>query len=43
MIDKNVTMDDSFAIKNSKKMISCIFSDFNDDNLIFRIRFMKRL
>jgi DNA-directed RNA polymerase II subunit RPB1 len=45
MIDKNVTMDDvHFAIKNSiKNDVQCIFSDFNDDNLILRIRFMKDL
>jgi len=40
MLDKNLTMDDiHFAIKNSyNDEVSCIFSDYNDDNLIFRIR-----
>ena len=41
LIDKNITMDDiHFAIANSDhgKDIQCIFSDYNMDKLIFRIR-----
>ena len=40
MLDKNITMDDiHFAIKNSlKDDVNCIFSDYNSDKLIFRIR-----
>jgi len=41
MLDRNITMDEiHFAIKNSlKQNASCIFNDFNSENLIFRIRF----
>ena len=41
MLDKNITMDDiHFAVKNSfeGKEINCVFSDYNMDNLVFRIR-----
>lgn len=40
MLDKNITMDDiHFAAKNClKDDIDCIFSDYNSDKLIFRIR-----
>ncbi len=41
LLNKNITMDDiNFAIKNSihGNSISCVFSDYNDDKLIFRIR-----
>lgn len=41
MLDKNITMDDiHFAIKNSShgSNISCAFSDFNHNKLVFRIR-----
>jgi len=40
MLEKNITMDDvNFALKNSySEEISCIYSDFNSDKLIFRIR-----
>jgi DNA-directed RNA polymerase II subunit RPB1 len=41
MLDKNITMDDvHFAIKNSQygKEINCVYSDFNMDKLVFRIR-----
>ena len=40
MLEKNITMDDiSFTLKNSYgDEISCVYSDYNDDNLIFRIR-----
>jgi len=43
MLDRGITMDDiHFAIKNSiKQHISCIYNDFNDHNLIFRIRVME--
>jgi len=41
LLDKNITMDDiHFAIKNSYygNEINCIYSDYNTDKLIFRIR-----
>ena len=40
MLDKNISMDDvHFAIRNSyKNDIKCIYSDFNDDNLVMRLR-----
>tara|TARA_Y100000768_G_C23989935_1_gene691691 strand:- start:3020 stop:7537 length:4518 start_codon:yes stop_codon:yes gene_type:complete len=41
MLDRNITMDDvHFAIVNSweKNILSCAYSDYNDDNLVFRIR-----
>jgi DNA-directed RNA polymerase II subunit RPB1 len=48
MLRKNITMDDvHLAVKTSKNLgknkVSCIFSDFNDDNLIFRIRLHNAL
>ena len=43
MMDRNITMDDiHFALKNSlKNTINCVFSDFNSDNLVFRIRLVN--
>ena len=40
MLDKNITMDDiHFVLNNSyRNEISCVYSDYNSDNLIFRIR-----
>jgi DNA-directed RNA polymerase II subunit RPB1 len=40
MLDKNLTMNDiHYAIKNSyKDTITCVFSDYNSEQLIFRIR-----
>ena len=40
MHDKNLTMDDiHYAVKNSyKEEVSCVYSDYNSDNLIFRLR-----
>jgi DNA-directed RNA polymerase II subunit RPB1 len=40
LLDKNITMDDiHFAITNSyNNEISCVYSDYNSSNLIFRIR-----
>ena len=40
MLNKNITMEDiNFAIKNVYgEELDCIYSDYNDDNLIFRIR-----
>ena len=40
LLDKNITMDDiHFAIKNAHGSdITCIFSDMNSSNLVFRIR-----
>tara|TARA_B100001758_G_scaffold246308_1_gene261087 strand:+ start:8223 stop:12701 length:4479 start_codon:yes stop_codon:yes gene_type:complete len=40
MLDKNITMDDvNFALKHyHQNDIKCIYSDYNDDELILRIR-----
>ena len=40
MLDKNISMDDiNFALKYAYgDSISCIYSDYNSDNLIFRVR-----
>ena len=41
MLDKNITMDDvHFALKNSTlgQDITCSYSDYNSDKLVFRIR-----
>jgi DNA-directed RNA polymerase II subunit RPB1 len=40
MLEKNITMDDvHFALNNSYgDTISCIYSDYNSDKLVFRIR-----
>jgi DNA-directed RNA polymerase beta' subunit len=40
LLDKNITMDDiHFAITNSHgNDISCVYSDYNANNLVFRIR-----
>ena len=40
MLEKNITMDDvNFTLKNCyDEQINCIYSDFNADKLIFRIR-----
>lgn len=42
MLDKNITMEDVyFALKNSYPEVNCIYSDYNSDKLIFRIRLNK--
>lgn len=41
MLDKNITMDDiNFTLNNlnPKDSISCVYSDYNSDKLVFRIR-----
>jgi DNA-directed RNA polymerase beta' subunit len=39
LLDKNITMDDvHFAIKNVNPDIHCVYSDYNESNLVFRIR-----
>ena len=40
MLEKNITMDDiNFTLNNTyKDEISCVYSDYNSDKLIFRIR-----
>jgi DNA-directed RNA polymerase II subunit RPB1 len=39
LLDKNITMDDiHFAIKNVNPDIHCVYSDYNDSNLVFRLR-----
>jgi len=45
MLDKNISMDDiNFAISSGyKDEVECVFSDFNSDKLIFRIRLMDML
>lgn len=45
MLEKNISMDDiHFCINNSyRDEISCIYSDYNADQLIFRIRMNKVL
>jgi DNA-directed RNA polymerase II subunit RPB1 len=42
MLDKNITVDDiHFCLTNGfKGQLECIFSDYNSDNLIFRIRLL---
>ena len=45
MLDRNITMDDvHFAITNTySDQVSCTFSDYNSDNLVFRLRLNKAL
>jgi DNA-directed RNA polymerase II subunit RPB1 len=45
LLDKNITMDDiHFAISTTfKDTVSCAFSDYNDKNLVFRIRLNSSL
>jgi DNA-directed RNA polymerase II subunit RPB1 len=45
MLSKNITMDDiHFAVKNSYgDEVSCVYSDYNSDKLIFRIRIENAL
>ena len=41
MLDRNISMDDiHFAINNtySDDQLTCVFSDYNSDNLVFRLR-----
>ena len=39
LLEKNITMDDiHFAIKNTNPDIQCIYTDYNDSHLVFRIR-----
>ena len=40
MLDRNITMNDiHFAIKNTyKDQVSCVFTDYNSDKLVFRLR-----
>ena len=42
MLDKNINMDDvHFSVENGfKDQISCVFSDYNSDKLIFRVRIL---
>ena len=42
MLDKNITMDDIyFALTTSYNNVNCMYSDYNSDKLIFRIRINK--
>ena len=45
LLEKNITMDDiHFAINSSHgDDVSCIYSDYNSDNLVFRFRLNDRL
>jgi len=45
MLDRNITMDDvHFAINNMySEVVTCTFSDYNSDNLVFRLRLNKAL
>lgn len=39
MLDKNITMDDlHYAVTSHSQDITCAFTDYNADNLVFRIR-----
>ena len=44
MLEKNITMDDiHFAIKNGyKDELTCVFSDYNSNKLVLRIRLMEQ-
>ena len=43
MLDKNITMDDvNFMLRNAHKDdIECVFSDYNADKLVFRVRMVN--
>tara|TARA_B100000900_G_scaffold415988_1_gene448322 strand:+ start:2393 stop:6925 length:4533 start_codon:yes stop_codon:yes gene_type:complete len=44
MLDKNITMEDiHFALVTAYSNISCMYNDYNADNLIFRIRLNKNI
>lgn len=45
MLDRDLTMDDvHFAIRTGyKDSVHCVFSDYNDDNLVFRLRLSDAL
>ena len=45
MLDRNITMDDvHFAINNMySEVVSCAFSDYNSDTLVFRLRLKRSL
>jgi DNA-directed RNA polymerase II subunit RPB1 len=39
LLERNITMDDiHFAIKQTNPDVQCIYSDYNEENLVFRIR-----
>ena len=45
MLERNITMDDvHFAIKNAyADQVNCVYSDYNEDKLVFRLRFQNVL
>ncbi len=44
MLDKNMTMEDiHFALNTTFDNLSCMYSDYNSDELIFRIRISKQI
>ena len=44
MLDKNISMDDiHFGLMNSYNNLTCMYTDYNSDKLIFRIRINRNL
>ena len=45
MLERNITMDDvHFAIKGAyADQVNCVYSDYNEDKLVFRLRFQNVL
>ena len=45
MLDRNISMDDvHFAISNAyDSMVQCVYADYNDSNLVFRLRVSNTL
>lgn len=46
LLDKNITMDDiHFAIKQGSygQEVECVYSDYNSDKLVFRVRMVDRV
>tara|TARA_Y100001935_G_C17308400_1_gene513964 strand:- start:15 stop:4520 length:4506 start_codon:yes stop_codon:yes gene_type:complete len=44
MLDSNINMEEiDYAIKESYNNVLCMFSDYNSDNLVFRIRMTKAI
>jgi len=44
MVDKNISMDDiHFGLMNSYNNLTCMYTDYNSDKLIFRIRINRNL
>ena len=44
MLDKNISMDDiHFGLMNSYNNLTCMYTDYNSDKLVFRIRINRNL